>query len=129
VNAITTIKGMLIKAREGEEAGNIEEAISTYQKVIASDPVNEDAYERLMILYRKQKDYKKELGIIDKGLKAFEKLYKPKTTGRLKKVAEISLKMAKSVGLVDKKGEATYEPEPIAKWKKRRLIVEKKMSK
>lgn len=118
---------MLLQAREAEEAGNIDEAISTYQKVISADPYNEDAYERLMIIYRKRKDYKKELGIIDKGLRSFEKLYQPKATDRLKKVAEISLKLAKSVGLADKKGEATYDPEPIAKWKKRRLIVEKKI--
>ncbi len=129
MDAITTIKGLLRQAREGEDTGDIDEAISLYQKVIATDSVNEEAYERLMILFRKQKDYKKELAIIDKGIKAFEKLYKPKTTDRMKKVAEISLKMAKSVGLANKKGEVTYEPEPIAKWKKRRVVVEKKLSK
>ena len=119
---------MISKAREAEESGDIEEAIGIYQKVIAGDSVNQEAYERLMILYRKEKEYKKELAIINKGLKAFEKLYKPKPTGRLKKVAEISLKMAKSMGLLDAKGEATYEPEPILKWKKRKMIVEKKLA-
>jgi DNA-binding SARP family transcriptional activator len=124
---MTTIKGLVAKARHAEEDSNIDIAVQQYQEVIKIDPLNEQAYNRLMILYRKMKDYKKELSVIDKGIKAFEKLYKPKATGRMKKVAEISLKMAKSVGLLDKKGAAVYEPEPIGKWKKRKLLVEKKI--
>ena len=127
LKSITSIKGMLEKASEAEEAGDIGLAIETYKTVISLDKFNEQAYERLMIMYRKSKEYKKELTIIDAGIKAFEKLYKPKATGRMKKVAELSLKMAKSVGLVDKKGETTYEFEPLGKWKKRRLVVEKKL--
>lgn len=127
MNDVTTIKGMLSQAEAYEEAGDHNAAIEIYQQVISKHPKQEQAYERLMILYRKMKDYKKELAIIDKGIKAFEKLYAPKASSKMKKIAEISLKMAKSVGLADKKGEATYDPEPIGKWKKRRLVVEKKI--
>lgn len=127
MNDVTTIKGMLSQAEAYEEAGDHNAAIEIYQQVISKQPKQEQAYERLMILYRKIKDYKKELAIIDKGIKAFEKLYAPKASSKMKKIAEISLKMAKSVGLADKKGEATYDPEPIGKWKKRRLVVEKKI--
>src|SRR3954464_11261598 len=123
---ITTVKGLLTRARLAEEHGDVDTALKQYQEIIKVDPVNEQAYNRLMVLYRKMKDYKKELSVIDKGIKAFEKLYRPKATGRMKKVAEISLEMAKSVGLVDKKGEAVYEPEPIGNWKKRKVLVEKK---
>lgn len=51
-----------------------------------------------MVIYRKLKDYKKKITLVDKAIKAFEKAYYPKPTGRLKKVAELSLKMGKSIG-------------------------------
>ncbi len=79
-----------------------------------------------MIMYRKLKDYKKELAVIDRGIKAFEDFYGSKVS-KSKKAAEISNKLAKSLGLIDKKGNSTYDPEPIGKWKKRRLVVEKRL--
>src|SRR4051794_38167315 len=99
----TTIKEILTKARQAEDEGENVLAANYYRKVVMKDRVNEQGYDRLMVVYRKLRDYKKELDIINKAIAAFEKLYKPKTTARLKKVAEISMKMAKSVGLVDKK--------------------------
>jgi tetratricopeptide (TPR) repeat protein len=125
----TTLKDLLAKGREAEDEDDFMSAAKYYQKVVMKDRVNEQGYDRLMAVYRKLKDYKKELAIIEKAIVAFQKLYEPKTTARLKKVAALSMKMAKSVGLVDKKGEATYEPEPLGKWKKRKLVVEKKINK
>lgn len=66
------------------------------------------------------------MSVADRGIKAYEDFYNSKTS-KLKKVIDISSKLAKSMGLVDKKGNTTYDPEPIGKWKKRRLVIEKKL--
>ncbi|MEO7264112.1 MAG: tetratricopeptide repeat protein [Ferruginibacter sp.] len=114
-------------ANNAEINGNTSEAISLYKEVIKESPLNENAYSRLMILYRKNKDFKNELRIINAGIKAFENFYKPKTKGRTKIITRISNKLNKLIGLVDKKGNHTYEPEPLEKWKKRKGIVAKKV--
>ncbi len=79
-----------------------------------------------MILYRKKKDYKSELNIINAGIKAFESFYKSRKSGS-KKIAEISNKLNRSFGFIDKKGNSLNDPEPIARWKKRKLTVEKRI--
>ena len=45
-----------------------------------------------MILYRKEKDYKQELSIINPGIEAFEKFYKTQSGKPSKKISEISEK-------------------------------------
>ena len=101
-------------------------AIKGYEEAIKTDPLAEKAYDRLMILYRKDKEYKKELKLINSGIKAFEKFYRSRKTGS-RKIAEISKKLNKSFGFTDKKGNSLYDPEPIARWKKRKVTVEKKI--
>lgn len=126
--ASKTIHQLLAEAKEAEALLKYDEAIEAYQQVIVLDPLNEIAYNRLIIIYRKQKLYKKEAEVINKGIKAFEKHYNAKKS-KSKKLSEISEKLSKSLGLTDKKGNTLYEPEPIAKWKKRLFIVEKRMTK
>lgn len=117
-----------IAAAEFAEAnGETNEAISLFKEVVEESPLNENAYHRLMILYRRSKDFKNELRIINSGIKAFETFYKPKTKGKTKLITSISNKLNKLIGLVDKKGNHTYDPEPLGKWKKRKLIVAKKV--
>ena len=124
LEVVHSIKELLSKAGEAEP----QQAIDYYQQVIKQDHLNEFAYDRLMILYRKLQDYKNEISTINLGIKAFEKYYKSRQT-KSKKVIELSQKLNKSVGLTDKKGNMTYEPEPIAKWRNRMGIAEKKLKK
>ena len=114
-------------ARELEQQGHLEDAASVYEKIIGEESLNEVAYERLMIIYRKLKDPKKELAVINKGIKAFEGHYSSSRPSSNKKISELSSKLLKSTGLADKKGKLLYEPEPISRWKKRRTLVEKKL--
>jgi DNA-binding SARP family transcriptional activator len=123
---IVTLKAKIEEAEDAEEKDDISTAIKDYEEAIAKDPLAEKAYDRLMILYRKEKEYKKELRLINTGIKAFEKFYRSRKTGS-KKIAEISKKLNRSFGFTDKKGNAVYEPEPIARWKKRRITVEKRI--
>jgi hypothetical protein len=97
-----------------------------YQNIIKKNPYGQKAYERLMVLYRRQKDYKKELHIINTAIKFFENLY-ARPASKAKKVNTISNQLNKVMGLVDKKGKPLYEQEPLSTWKKRRETVLKKI--
>jgi tetratricopeptide (TPR) repeat protein len=125
---IVTLKQTIKEAQAAEEKEDISLAIKDYEEAIQKDPISERAYNRLMILYRKEKDYKSELKLINAGIKAFENFYKSRKSGS-KKIAEISNKLNRSFGFTDKKGNAVYDPEPIARWKKRKATVEKRIKK
>ena len=122
---VVTLKQPL-KEGEKEEKENISITIKEFEEAIKKNTLAEKAYDRLMILYRKEKNYKKELRIITAGIKAFESFYKSKKS-RSKKIADISQKLNRSFGFTDKKGNSLYDPEPIARWKKRKEVVEKKI--
>lgn len=121
-----TKKDLIEKAKEAEAAEELERAAEIYERILKEDNLEVEAYDRLMIVYRKLKDFKKELELIDRGINAYQNFYDSKVS-KSKKVVDISNKLAKSIGFVDKKGNTTYDPEPIGKWKKRRLVVEKKL--
>jgi tetratricopeptide (TPR) repeat protein len=123
----TTVEA-LAKARELEAEGELKEAATYYEKVLKVYSTDENIYNRLMIIYRKLREFKKELTIIDTGIKEFSELYNSGKSSN-KKIATLSRALLKSTGLVNKKGEAVYEQEPIAKWKKRRVVVKKKLEK
>ena len=125
---VKTVKETITEAKAAEDAGEPETAIGIYEQALQLDQLNEYAYNRLMIIYRKLKDKKKELQIINTAVKAYQKFYssKKRTT---KSITEISNKLNKSFGLADKKGTALYTPEPIATWQKRKELLERKKKK
>ncbi len=118
-----TLKEIFSEAKEAENAENIEDAIALYQEAVKTDKLNEQPYNRLMMLFRKKKGYKKELGIIKEAINTFEEFYESKIPKKSKMITSISNKLNKSFGFADKKGNSIYSPGPIAKWKKRKLIV------
>lgn len=123
---VLSLKKRIKEAYKAEEKEDLSLAIKEYEEAITKDPLAEKAYDRLMILYRKEKDYKKELRIITSGIKSFEKFYRSKKS-RSKKIVDISNKLNRSFGFTDKKGNNVYDPEPIARWKKRKTVVENKI--
>jgi len=104
------------------------ESATGYEKIIRNDRYNEKAYERLMIIYRKNKEYAKELKLIDSAIKAFRELYS-KTVKRKpdNKTIRLSKALLKMTGLSDKKGNPFYQREPINKWIKRQSLLKSKM--
>jgi len=121
-----SLKAIISKAAEAEAAEDYTSAIELYNKAIKTDPLNVYAYDRLMKIFRLSKNYKKELAIINSGIRAYEGFYKKLKT-KSKKVRDLSEKLNKSIGLVNKKGDNLYDPEPIARWKKRKMNVMKKV--
>ncbi len=121
-----SINELTVKANETENTDPAS-AIELYNRILKKDPLQTAAYDRLMILYRRERNYKKELSIINSGIKTFEKFYKSKLVRPSKKINEISEKLNKAFQLVDKKGNSLYNPEPIGRWQKRKEVVEKKI--
>lgn len=118
----------LDKAKAFEQKSELEKAAASYEKTIRENPQNEYAYDRLMIIYRKAKEYKKERAIIVKAIKAFEEFYKKASkVSTSKKVVSLSKAFMQSTGLADKKGKLLYQKEPLTRWSKRKKVVEKKL--
>ena len=127
---IRTTKEIISKAREAETNNDPEKAAELYEKAIKANKSDEDPYDRLMVIYRNLKRYKDELRVINAGIKFYENLYKKKSEkllGKNKKLFQMSSALAKTTGLADKKGNTVFYPEPIGRWRKRRVIVEKKL--
>ena len=124
-----SINDLLSKAEEARKNKDDPLAIQLYRQVLEIDSMQIPAYNALMKIYRQEKAYKKELAIINAGIKVYEKYYKVHSGKHTKEVDALSAKLNKSLGLVDKKGTKFYSPEPIGKWQKRKEIVEKKLEK
>lgn len=56
---------------EQEKRGEIDLAISTYERNVSMGYAATHAYERLMIIYRKRKDYDNEIRVITKAISIF----------------------------------------------------------
>ena len=121
------------EGRLAEQNGDPERAIKLYEENIKEDHADPYAYERLMIIYRKLKKYKDELRVINRGIKIFSdrqaKQLKEFLAARKNKrqVLELSNIFMTKSGLINKKEDTTYQPGPIIKWKKRKLLVENKL--
>ena len=116
----------LIEARDIEKEDK-DDAIAEYKKIAASYPFSEHPYDRLMILYRLEKDYKGELYWIEKAIRVFNKTFNNASKKPNAKITAISKSLIRSLGLADRKGKSLFQPQPIARWEKRKeLLIKKK---
>jgi hypothetical protein len=127
MEVIKSIRDLMDEAKVAESEERFSDAAVIYKKVIEADEVNQPAYDRLFMMLRKNKDYKEEAKMLKHGIKAFEKLNN-EGRSKSKKILELSKMLQKATGLIDKKGNAFYKPEPIPKWERRLEMVEKRIS-
>jgi len=121
---------LLHEAKDAEAAEDWKQAETLYKDVIKIDPHNETAYNRLMIVYRKQKEWNKEWQTAKKAISSFEDMYaETAKTRNNKKISRLSNSLLKLTGLADKKGKPIYQPGPLAKWKRRKSTLDKKLKK
>jgi hypothetical protein len=119
-------------ARRAEQAGDISKAIKLYEQNIRENYADRVAFDRLMVIYRKQKDYKDELRVINRGVELFKENMKEHLKNSLprhvdeKKIERLSNAIMKGTGL---KNKSPHFPDPIDKWIKRKEIVQKKLEK
>src|SRR5215208_6971944 len=88
------------EAKEAEDNNELDQAAKLYERAIKLEPHNEQPYTRLMVIYRKLKDYEDELRVINKGVKAFEEFYQKKTNkilSRHQKAMQTSNALARSL--------------------------------
>ena len=126
------LQDLLTRGKQAESDEKPEQAAKFYEQALKEQPIDPYPYERLMIIYRKLNSYKDELRVINTGLKnlrASNKQRQQKNVGRNNTIKTLSQALMKSSGLIDKKGNLLYEPEPIPKWEKRKSVVEKKLKK
>jgi len=114
---------------------NQSENIAFYQQQAASGIFDPLPYDRLMIYYRKQKEYKKELQLINRALKIFGDRIQQQASQILEtarsraSIKKLSAQFSRLSGLTDKKGNLKFLPEPLARWTKRKKTVEQKIKK
>jgi len=117
-------------AKEAEEAGDVNKAVRFYEQNIREDYADKFAFERLMIIYRQQKEYKDELRVIKRGIEVFQQSFKDRVKHSLaKRVSDRKLEQLSNaiIKISGQKKEELHFPDPIDKWIKRKGIVEKKL--
>jgi hypothetical protein len=112
-----------------EKNEQLEEAAVYYEKYLKTQPRDTLPYNRLMIIFRKLKDVKNELRIIDLGIQSFTALYTPTAAGKNSNVVKLSKQLNILTGLTDKKGNSLHDAGPIGKWKTRKALILKKKTK
>jgi tetratricopeptide (TPR) repeat protein len=123
-------KYLLAKARVAEQEGRPEEAERLYTEAIKNDPLEVTAYHRLMVYYRRQKDYKQEQAIIQAAIAAHQRHAQERHQTWLqqnKQTARTARALVKSLGLVDKKGIPKVENLQLEAWRKRLQLVRKRL--
>ena len=126
-----TIQDLLEEALRLEGEEDLKEAEKHYNIILDKDSLNVTAYNRLMIIFRKQKEFRKELNIINHAIKSFEHDAKSAMQDRKlnSKITSLSKSLAKSLGLLTKSGLPVFINDDVERWLKRREIVKKKLRK
>lgn len=119
-----------VKAKEAEQAGESDTAADLYRKALKADPMDDLAYNRLMVYFRRKKDYKKELQLIQAAIKAHlqhAQQNQQQWLKRNKKTARTAKALVKSLGLVDRTGAPRLETRQLNTWRKRMTVVRKRL--
>lgn len=128
----TSNRLLFTEARELERQGETDKALALYKRVVSYDPLAEAAWQRLMILHRKMKDYAGELKIINLALKTFEDHARQEQKQWLqenRKVARVAKSLAQSLGFMDKKGVMIDDNPVLEKWRQRKEWVTARLKK
>jgi hypothetical protein len=114
-----------VQARQAEQAGKTSAAICLYKQLVARS-YNEYAFNRLMILYRKGKQYAQEIATARRAIRALQQHLSHRRKRLSGKAAHTSKALLRSLGLTDRKGNSLYQPDPMPRWIKRITTAEKK---
>src|SRR5690349_7089816 len=98
--------GLYLQGRTFEREKSYAEAARQYEKILKANPIHIEANNRLMIVYRKLKLYRKESALISKAIAAHEKdmeAHQHKWIKEHSETAELSRPLAQSLGLLTSK--------------------------
>lgn len=124
----------MAQAREQEQQGNLAEAAALYEKIVAKDALNEQAVNRLLIMYRKLKQYRKEMQLLNAAIKAnMGKVQQQQQAWSKKhpKAARASRTLLRSLVTKTRRDTAMpqYEEAIVSTWRKRKENLSKKLAK
>lgn len=119
---------LMSAARELEEASRLTEAAGLYQQLVDTDPTNQQAVSRLLTLYRRLKEPKKELAVIQDALAAYaqkDKATQERWVNAHPQAAKASRAFLRSLG--GSSASSFGANAQVQRLQKRREIVEKKL--
>ena len=117
--------GHFTDAQALEQKGEPEQAAALYEKLLKQSPSNLRIIQRLLVLFRKLNNAKKELQYIEAAIKIHEKKYLPINVLD-KKATTLSNQLNKLLGHTDKKGKPVFVAEEVLKLQLRRTRLLKK---
>lgn len=123
---------LLAEAKDAESQGDVGRAITLYQQAVKNNPLEEQAWQRQMVLYRKQKDYAGELKVINLALETYithTKKTQQEWLRQNKKVAPLFKSLAKSLGLMNSKDVMVNDDPVLDKWRHRQEWVKARLKK
>lgn len=128
MKALKSTSQLLSEARELEYARRLTESAGVYQQLVNADPTNPQAVSRLLTLYRRLKDPKKELAVIETALTAYaqkDKTTQEKWLAAHPQAAKTSRAFLRSLGGTDVSSFGANAQ--VQRLLKRKDVVEKKL--
>lgn len=120
-----------MNGQELEKSGDILGAIELYEKNVALRYPAIHAYQRLMVLYHKQKDYENEKRIIEIAIEVFDKDNQTRAERCIEqhpnKKEDILRSLCSCTQLWGDDGWVIFNPVDVNKWKRRLEKLNKKM--
>lgn len=118
--------GHFADAQALEQKGEPEAAVALYEQLLKQSPKNLRIIQRLMVLFRKLGNHKKEEQYINAAIRIYEQKY---AFGNSldKKAAAISKQLNKMLGHTDKKGNAVFVADEILKLRLRKTRLQKRL--
>ncbi|MET0572820.1 MAG: hypothetical protein ABWZ79_15455 [Pedobacter agri] len=123
----TRSKEQYHSAYELEKSGNQIAALKGYQKAVATDPTNVQAWNRQIIIFRKTKTKQQEINLIKTAITEYQKTIESNYQNWLKshqEKAEHTLELAKVLGLLETSGMPKTEHAILDKWETRKYLLE-----
>lgn len=94
-----------LKGSRLEKEGQINEAIDIYEDVISQDFIGNHPYDRLAIIYRKRKDYKNEIRVLNKAIHIFQNKVYIKRKDRKPKLDRFNKRLIRAKELMNQSNE------------------------
>lgn len=85
-----------LRGKEFEKLGKINEATELYEKNIEENFEGNYPYDRLVIIYRKNKDFRNEIRVLEKAIYVFENIVYFKRGDRLLKLEKFKNRLEKA---------------------------------
>lgn len=113
-------------ARQLQTEGHLSEAASAYQKLFNSDPYDLEVIGRLLTIYRKLKDFQKELSVLDQAIAAYQRKQKAAQDNWIRlhpKAANVSRSMLKQLRKGGNSEAGLGTDKNVERWMKRKELV------